>query len=49
MVEVRIVVISGEQKDALGVGRKHRNGSYDAGNILFLDLGCGYLGEFSLR
>ena len=31
--------------EALGIGREHKDGFYDAGNILFLDLVYGYLGE----
>ena len=39
MVEVRIMVIFGEEKEDLGIGKGCRKRSYDAGNILFLDPG----------
>lgn len=48
MVEVGIMVIFGEKEETLGTRRWHRKSCYDAGDILFFDLSCGYLYDSSL-
>lgn len=48
MAEMGLLFIFGEEEEALKAGRGHKKDCYDAGDILFLHLECGDLGEFPL-
>lgn len=46
-IKVKLAVISWEEEGAVSV-KGHRQGFGDAGNVLFPDLGNGYMGVFAL-
>lgn len=47
MLEIRTILTFGREGGVV-LGRRHKDGFSSAGNVLFLYLGGGYLGVFTL-